>query len=213
MKKVLLILGLIFILFSCKINLDSTSKSILRIENKKVIDDCLIVNNGHGSGFFINSEGLIVTNYHVIKGADMLNIIDSEGVTHTGIIISYSISDDIAILTIHKKVNNYLELGNSDEIEIGEEVYSIGYPLGLGMTVTKGIISNKSTYTGLSRSPLIQHDAPINPGASGSPLLNDNGEVIGINCGLYSRNGLHIGYSFTIPINSLKQIMKDLKLE
>jgi len=213
---VLLILGLILILFSCKVNLETSKKSILKVENKKIgigPGGLVEYRNGHGSGFFINDSGTLVTNFHVIKGADIVKVVDSEGNTYNAMLIAYSIEADIAILTISKESKNFLELSDSEDIELGDDVYVIGYPLGLDLTITKGIIGIKKVNTRLSCVPLIQHDASLNPGASGSPLLDEHGNVIGINCGLYSSDGLYVGYSFAIPVNTLKQLLKDLKIE
>jgi S1-C subfamily serine protease len=164
-----------------------------------------------GSGFFINPEGNVVTNYHVIEGQKKIFIITSENKIYRAKVIRESQEEDIAILEIETSPKNfrYLKMGNSDAIEVAEPVIAIGNPFGLAFTVTSGIISAVGRTTPDGREGWIQTDAAVNPGNSGGPLINLNGEVIGINTMLLNpeRQKVFIGVAFAVPINKAKVLM------
>jgi serine protease Do len=176
---------------------------------------------GTGSGFIINAEGYLLTNHHVINGADKikvrLQIADKEK-TYEAELIGSDKKTDIALLKIKREGDDatpfpYIPMGDSKQLEVGEWVIAIGNPFGLSHTVTTGIVSAKGRDIGAGPyDEFIQTDASINPGNSGGPLLNMKGEVIGINTAIISGNtGGNVGIGFAIPINMAANIMKDLK--
>lgn len=176
---------------------------------------------GTGSGFIINAEGYMLTNHHVINGADKikvrLQVADKEQ-TYEAKLIGSDQKTDIALLKIEREGNEatpfpYIPMGDSKQLEVGEWVIAIGNPFGLSHTVTTGIVSAKGRDIGAGPyDEFIQTDASINPGNSGGPLLNMKGEVIGINTAIISGNsGGNVGIGFAIPINMAADIMKDLK--
>lgn len=164
---------------------------------------------GMGSGFIINTDGYILTNYHVIDGANEVTVTLSDGNEVTASVVNYDSDQDVAMIKINEdiEVPGVVELGDSDALQPGEEVLAIGNPLSkeLSSTLTKGIVSalNRSieTQTGVSTN-LIQTDTAINSGNSGGPLINTKGEVIGINT-LKASDGAE-GIGFAIPINDVK---------
>ncbi len=176
---------------------------------------------GTGSGFIINAEGYVLTNHHVINGADKikvrLQVADKEK-TYEAELIGSDRKTDIALLKIKREGDDttpfpYIPMGDSKQLEVGEWVIAIGNPFGLSHTVTTGIVSAKGRDIGSGPyDEFIQTDASINPGNSGGPLLNMKGEVIGINTAIISGNtGGNVGIGFAIPINMAANIMKDLK--
>jgi len=175
---------------------------------------------GIGSGFIINEEGYILTNYHVIKGATEVNVTLSTGEEVPATVVNYEETKDIAMLKIKEEiaVPAIAELGDSDAIYPGAEVIAIGTPLSknFAQTLTKGVISgnNRTVTTENGDSVnLIQTDAAINPGNSGGPLVNTNGEVIGINSmkiGTQAGSTSVEGIGFAIPINEVKSKIDDL---
>jgi serine protease Do len=176
---------------------------------------------GTGSGFIINAEGYVLTNHHVINGADKikvrLQVADKEK-TYEAELIGSDKKTDSALLKIKREGEDstpfpYIPLGDSTQLEVGEWVIAIGNPFGLSHTVTTGIVSAKGRDIGSGPyDEFIQTDASINPGNSGGPLLNMKGEVIGINTAIISGNtGGNVGIGFAIPINMAANIMKDLK--
>ena len=173
--------------------------------------------NGTGTGFIIDKEGYIFTNNHVVENADVIKItLDNEKEYEAELIGSDS-KTDIALLKIMRKPGDsvsfpYLELGDSEKVEVGEWVVAIGNPFGLDHTVTTGVVSAKARNIGSGPyDEYIQTDASINPGNSGGPLLDMEGKVIGINTAIYSRTGGNVGIGFTIPINMASDILDELK--
>ncbi|WP_097026868.1 S1C family serine protease [Clostridium peptidivorans] len=169
------------------------------------------VQEGIGSGFIINNEGYVLTNYHVISGAQQVRIIFNDGKVVNAKIINYDSAQDIAVVKIdgNVKVPGIVELGDSDKVEVGESVVAIGNPLGKEFigTVTRGIISatNRGVEVEKGRTQsFLQTDAAINPGNSGGPLINTLGQVIGINTAKITEQGVE-GIGFSIPINTVKQ--------
>ena len=170
---------------------------------------------GMGSGFIINNDGYILTNYHVIDGAKEVTVTLSDGREVTASVVNYDADQDVAMIKLNENVEvpGVVELGNSDALQPGEEVLAIGNPLSkeLSSTLTKGIVSalNRSveTNSGVSTN-LIQTDTAINSGNSGGPLINTKGEVIGINT-LKASDGAE-GIGFAIPINDVKDKIDSL---
>lgn len=170
-----------------------------------------------GSGVLISEDGYIVTNNHVIDGADEINITLNNKRSYKASLVATDPSSDIAVLKIDGKGFPYLVYGNSDDVKLGQWALAVGYPLNLDVTVTAGIISAKSRSIGInnrqSKSPIesfIQTDAAVNPGNSGGALINNDGQLIGINSAIASPTGSYAGYSYAIPVNIVKKIVNDL---
>lgn len=168
---------------------------------------------GAGSGFIVSQDGYVVTNNHVIQGAQKITVKLVDGRSFDAKIIGTDPFSDIALLKIDAKDLPTLTLGNSDLIKVGEWVIAIGNPFGLSHTVTVGVISAKGR-SGIGISDVedfIQTDAAINPGNSGGPLLNLKGEVIGMNTAIFTRSGGYMGIGFAIPSNIVKTVVEQLK--
>lgn len=168
---------------------------------------------GAGSGFIIDKEGDILTNAHVVDGADKVKVQLSDRKEYTAEVVGVDKRTDIALLKI-KGSDDFpaATLGDSDQVQVGDWVLAIGSPFGFAETATKGIVSalGRSLPSG-TYTPFIQTDAAINPGNSGGPLFNSKGEVIGINSQIYTRSGAFNGLGFAIPINVAKNIADQLK--
>jgi serine protease Do len=166
-----------------------------------------------GSGFIIDKEGYILTNNHMVEAADEIKVILSDKREFKAKIIGRDPKTDLALLKIEgAKDLAPLPLGDSDKIEVGDWVVAIGNPYGLENTVTAGIVSAKYRQIGTSSyDNYIQTDASINRGNSGGPLMNTQGEVIGINSAIYSQTGGSIGIGFAVPINIAKDLLPQLK--
>ena len=166
---------------------------------------------GTGSGFIISADGLILTNHHVVDGADEIKVRLTDNREFTGKVLGSDAKTDIAVVKIDAKDLPYLTMGNSDELKVGEWVAAIGSPFGLDNTVTSGIVSAKSRKLPSDQYvPFIQTDAAVNPGNSGGPLFNMKGEVVGINSQIFSTSGGFMGLSFAIPSNLAMQIKDQL---
>ena len=169
---------------------------------------------GLGSGFIISDDGIIVTNNHVIEGADEITVILSDETEYTAELLGRDPKADIAVLKIDPEDSKLIavEWGNSDDMRVGDWTIAIGNPLGLGGTVTAGILSAISRDIGGGPYvKFLQTDASINRGNSGGPLFNLEGKVIGINTAIVSQTGGSIGLGFAIPSNSAKKIVQQLK--
>ena len=157
---------------------------------------------GMGSGFIISSDGLVLTNAHVVREAKEVTVKLSDRREYTAKVLGFDTATDIAVLRIDAKGLPTVRLGDVRQIEVGDPVLSIGAPYGFEQTATKGIVSAKGrSLPGGAVVPFIQTDAAVNPGNSGGPLFDGNGTVIGINSQIYSRSGGFQGLSFAIPIN------------
>jgi serine protease Do len=167
---------------------------------------------GMGSGFIIDETGIILTNSHVVRGADEVKVRLHNGQEFTATDIKMDDNSDVAIMRIKDAKNlKALRFGDSDTAEIGDWVLAVGNPFDVGVTVTAGIISAKSRGLGIARrEDFLQTDAAINPGNSGGPLVNLNGEVIGINTAISSRSGGSEGIGFAIPVNMAKWVSQQL---
>mgnify|MGYP003956964809 FL=1 len=175
---------------------------------------------GTGSGFIIDADGYILTNNHVVEGADEILVNLDDDNEYTAKLIGTDPKTDIALIKIKRKDGDaapfpYLQLGDSDKLEVGEWVVAIGNPFGLPHTVTVGVVSAKGRNIGAGAyDEFIQTDASINPGNSGGPLINIKGEVIGINTAIISGGGPgggNVGIGFAIPANLVKSILTDLR--
>jgi serine protease Do len=168
---------------------------------------------GVGSGFIIDNNGTILTNFHVVGNAQKINVTLSDGKSYEAKVIGTDQKTDIAVIKIDAGRDlPAVTLGDSDRLEVGEWVIAIGNPFGLDHTVTSGIVSAKGRQIGAGPyDNFIQTDASINPGNSGGPLLNLRGEVVGINTAIFSQSGGNIGIGFAIPTNSVKDLLPQLR--
>ncbi len=174
------------------------------------------IERGMGSGVVVDAGGTILTNNHVVEDADKIKVLMSDNKTYQAKIVGTDKPSDLAVIKIEAENLPFLNLGNSDNVRVGDIVLAIGNPLGIGQTVTAGIISAKGRRTGLSDGSyedFLQTDAPINRGNSGGALVNLNGELIGINSQILSPGGAsggNIGIAFSIPSNMAKSVMDQL---
>ncbi|MBF9030675.1 PDZ domain-containing protein [Rhodobacterales bacterium HKCCE3408] len=167
---------------------------------------------GVGSGFIITGDGMIVTNYHVVDGADTVTVTFADGTEHQATVIGGDPLTDIALLDVDGEGLPTVSFGSSAGLRVGDEVIAIGHPFGLGSTVTTGIVSamDRDIHSG-PFDEFIQTDAAINRGNSGGPLFNDAGEVIGVNTAIFSPNGANAGIGFAIPADQVSAIIADLE--
>jgi serine protease Do len=166
---------------------------------------------GLGSGFIISSNGLIMTNAHVVKGADSVTVTLTDHRTFKAKVLGYDAKTDIAVVKIAATDLPTVRLGNPSKLEAGDWVLAIGSPYGFYNTVTAGIVSAKSrSLPDDSMVPFIQTDVAVNPGNSGGPLFNTQGEVVGINSQIFTQTGAFEGLSFAIPINVAEQVAKQI---
>ena len=171
---------------------------------------------GTGSGFVIDRDGHVLTNYHVVEGADTVQVTLFDGSTHDARVVGQDASNDVAVVQI--KVGSErlfpVAFGDSSRLLVGQKILALGNPFGLERTLTSGIISSLDrslrAKNGRMIRGIIQTDAAVNPGNSGGPLLNSRGEVIGINTAIYSQVGQSAGISFAVPINAILRILKPL---
>ena len=170
-----------------------------------------------GSGVIVSDDGYIITNNHVIDEADEIKVTLSNKKSYSAKLVGADPSSDLALLKVEASGLPFLLYGNSDQVNIGQWVLAVGYPLNLETTVTAGIVSAKSRTLGLnarkSATPIesfIQTDAAVNQGNSGGALINTNGELVGIVSAIASPTGAYAGYSYAIPVNIVKKIINDL---
>lgn len=167
---------------------------------------------GFGSGVIISKDGYIVTNNHVIDGADVISVKLQDSRELKGRIIGADATTDLALVKIEGDDFPALPVGNSDELKVGEWVLAVGNPFNLGSTVTAGVVSAKARGLGANQvESFIQTDAAINQGNSGGALVNAQGELVGINAMLFSPTGAYSGYGFAIPTSIMTKVVTDLK--
>jgi S1-C subfamily serine protease len=170
--------------------------------------------NAQGSGFIYSEEGHIVTNEHVVEGAERIEVSFTDGTTRNARVVGKDPYTDLAVLKVNKRDLKALELGNSSNVEVGQRAVAIGNPFGLRGSMTSGIISQKGrtlrTQGGFSTPNVLQTDAAINPGNSGGPLMNVDGKVIGVNTAIESNTGVFSGIGFAIPSNTVRRVVPEL---
>lgn len=167
---------------------------------------------GSGSGVIISADGYIVTNNHVVNGADELTVTLNDNTEFSARIIGTDETTDLALIKVSGKNLPTIPIGDSDKLKVGEWVLAVGNPFNLNSTVTAGIVSAKSRGLGANGvESFIQTDAAINAGNSGGALVNTNGELVGINAMLYSQTGSYSGYGFAIPTTIMNKVVEDLK--
>jgi S1-C subfamily serine protease len=200
---------------------ENVSPSVVHITNIATRRDAFTMDvteipRGTGSGFIWDDQGHIVTNYHVVQGADTARVTLSDGTTYDGKVLGSAPDKDIAVVKIDAPRAKLpkVALGDSTELRVGQKVLAIGNPFGLDQTLTTGVIS------GLGREiksvnqraiyDVIQTDAPINPGNSGGPLLDTHGRVIGINTAIYSTTGSSAGIGFAVPASTINRMVPQI---
>lgn len=173
------------------------------------------VQSGLGSGVILSEDGYIVTNNHVVEGADKLEVLLNDNSTYDAKIIGTDEATDLALIKIDAHGLSAITFGDSEAVKVGEWVLAVGNPFGFNSTVTAGIVSAKARALNKGGSmgieSFIQTDAALNPGNSGGALVNLKGELIGINSAIYSNTGSYTGYSFAIPTTIVKKVMADLR--
>ncbi len=190
--------------------------SVVNVTSKAVAFDFfygLVPQEGQGSGFIIDRDGHVLTNYHVIADARQVEVVLHNRKKYRATVVGTDRSHDLAIIQIKAPDLAPMTLGDSRNLQVGQKVYAIGNPFGLAGTLTSGIVSSIRSVQepdGVTIDEAIQTDAAINPGNSGGPLLNSHGEVIGINTMIASNVGQNAGIGFAIPINTAKAVLNDL---
>lgn len=175
--------------------------------------------SGLGSGVILSEDGYIVTNNHVIDGADKLEVLLNDNSTYEARVIGTDETTDLALIKIDAKGLHAIKVGNSENLRLGEWVLAVGNPFGFNSTVTAGIVSAKARSLGadshkrnkMGIEAFIQTDAALNPGNSGGALVNLNGELVGINAAIYSNTGSYTGFSFAIPTSIAAKVIADLR--
>lgn len=174
------------------------------------------VRQGSGSGVILSADGIIVTNNHVIQGADNIKVVLNDKREFDAKLVGADPQTDVAVLKIEEKSLPFLRFGDSGDLKLGQWVLAVGNPFNLTSTVTAGIISAKGRNIGINQNSsgieaFIQTDAAVNPGNSGGALVNTKGELIGINTAIASQTGSYSGYSFAIPASIVKKVIGDIQ--
>jgi S1-C subfamily serine protease len=191
-------------------------QSVVNITSRAMAFDFfngLVPQEGQGSGFIIDKAGHVLTNYHVIADARQVEVTLHNRKKYRATVVGTDRSHDLAVIQIKAPDLTPMVLGDSKNLQVGQKVYAIGNPFGLSGTLTLGIVSSIRSVQepdGMMIDEAIQTDAAINPGNSGGPLLNNHGEVIGINTMIASNVGQSAGIGFAIPINTAKAVLNDL---
>lgn len=176
------------------------------------LDDQPQRENSLGSGVIVSSQGLILTNHHVIEAADEIEVALADGRTMPARVVGTDPETDLAVLKVDVKDLPAITLARSEKVNVGDVVLAIGNPFGVGQTVTQGIISALGrNHLGINTfENFIQTDAPINPGNSGGALIDTEGNLVGVNSAIYSRSGGSMGIGFAIPVSLAKQVMEQI---
>jgi S1-C subfamily serine protease len=200
---------------------EQTAPAVVQVTSTSVVSDNPFFGpqaaTSLGSGFVVDKDGYIVTNYHVIEDAQEIEVNFSGDDRVPARIVGSDPSTDLAVLKIdaHSRALTPLPLGNSDAVRVGDAVVAIGNPFGLERSVTAGIVSalqrNLTAPNGYTIDKVIQIDAPINRGNSGGPLLNARGEVIGVNSQIESETGGNVGIGFAVPVNTVREVVSQIK--
>jgi S1-C subfamily serine protease len=198
---------------------DRINPSVVHISSSQNVPSFFygtVPQEGTGSGFLYDDQGHIVTNNHVVSGADSLNVLLSNGLSLPATVVGTDPYYDLAVIKVDLPASTMspLELGDSDTLKVGQTVIAIGNPFGLDRTLTTGVISalgrRIETDAGTAIGQAIQTDAAINPGNSGGPLLDAHGRVVGINTAINSPSGGSVGIGFAVPVNIIKQVIPSL---
>lgn len=198
---------------------DRINPSVVHIASRQNVPSFFygtVPQEGTGSGFLWDDQGHIVTNNHVVSGADQLDVLFSNGLNLPATVVGTDPYYDLAVVKINLPANTAspLQLGDSNGLKVGQTVIAIGNPFGLDRTLTTGVISalgrRIETDAGTAIGQAIQTDAAINPGNSGGPLLDVRGQVVGINTAINSPSGGSVGIGFAVPVNIIKQVVPSL---
>jgi len=200
---------------------EKAAQSVVYITNTAVRRDLWSLNTfevpqGSGSGFIWNRKGHIVTNFHVIYGADSIQVVLDDQSTHDARVIGVDPDHDLAVLQITGATEKLspLDIGSSQDLRVGQRVLAIGNPFGLDHTLTTGVVSalgrSISSVNDRTIEGVIQTDAAINPGNSGGPLLNSAGQLIGVNTQIVSPSGAFAGIGFAVPVDIIKRVVPQL---
>ena len=201
-----------FLIDRNNLNFERIVKSVVIIKTKPSHTSAF--NDKHiGSGVIISDDGYIVTNLHVISGIQNFVVETNDGINLAANLIGFDKRSDLAILKVSKRNElsfNSIIFAKKNSIGVGDKVYAIGDPFGLGLTVTSGIVSANNRNTGNPYLELIQTDAAVNPGNSGGALVNENGELVGITSKIFSTTGSFSGISFALPVDKLSDIASEI---
>lgn len=200
---------------------DAANRGVVNIDTRTVSYDRFFMlpmtGEGSGSGSILDKQGHVLTNYHVVEGARSIQVTLPAGKTFDAVLVGSDKEQDVAVLKIEAPAEELfpIPLGSSDNLKVGQRVYTLGNPFGLEGTLTTGIISalNRtlpSRVDGVEMKSIIQTDAAMNPGNSGGPLLDTHGRMVGINVAIASKSGQSAGLGFAIPINRVRQIVPEL---
>jgi S1-C subfamily serine protease len=200
---------------------ENSAPSVAYITTSRIRQDfwsrnVMEIPQGSGSGFVWDKQGHVITNYHVIQGADRAQVTLADRTTWDAELVGQAPEKDLAVLKISASAKSLrpIPLGKSEDLLVGQSVLAIGNPFGLDQTLTTGIISalgrEIQSVSGIPIRDVIQTDAAINPGNSGGPLLNSSGELIGVNTAIYSPSGASAGIGFSIPVDVVKWVVPDL---
>ncbi|MEO1258526.1 MAG: trypsin-like peptidase domain-containing protein [Bacteroidota bacterium] len=200
---------------------ENSAPSVAYITTSRIRQDfwsrnVMEIPQGSGSGFVWDTDGHVITNYHVIQGADRAQVTLADQTTWDATLVGKAPEKDLAVLKIEapRKALQPIPVGASTNLLVGQSVYAIGNPFGLDQTLTTGIISalgrEIESVSGIPIRGAIQTDAAINPGNSGGPLLNSSGQLIGVNTAIYSPSGASAGIGFSIPVDEVKWVVPEL---
>lgn len=200
---------------------EKASQSVVYITNRTVRRELWSLNTfevpqGSGSGFIWDRQGHIVTNYHVIQGADSIQVVMDDQSSYEAEVIGIDLDHDLAVLKIKVEPHRLhpVEIGSSQNLRVGQGVLAIGNPFGLDHTLTTGVVSalgrNIKSINDRTIEDVIQTDAAINPGNSGGPLLNNSGHLIGVNTQIISPSGAFAGIGFAVPVDIIKRVIPQL---
>jgi putative serine protease PepD len=192
----------------------ATGAAIYQQDSPGVVMITVNVSRGQaiGSGIVLDTKGDILTNAHVVAGAQSIQVAFSDGTTATGTLVGSNTGADLAVIRVSVAASKLhpLALGSSASVKVGDSVYAIGSPFGLSGSLSEGIVSNLNQTGAGNLTGLIQTDAAINPGNSGGPLVNALGQVIGINNSIESPVNGNVGVGFAIPIDQVKQVLPSI---
>jgi S1-C subfamily serine protease len=200
---------------------ENSRDSVVFISTRRQVQDfwtrnVFSVPRGNGSGFFWDTQGHVVTNFHVVEGASEATVKLADGRDYRAVLVGISPTHDIAVLRIgvDEKRPPPVPVGSSDNLRVGQKVFAIGNPFGLDWTLTTGIVSaldrSLSAEGGRNIEHLIQTDAAINPGNSGGPLLDSAGRLIGMNTAIYSPTGASAGIGFAVPVDTVNRVVPQI---
>jgi S1-C subfamily serine protease len=199
---------------------EAVNRSVVNINTKATVATGLFLlevpSEGAGSGIVLDTQGHVLTNFHVVDGAQKIQVVLADGSAHDAVVVGTDPATDVAVLKVEAPRNllHPVEFGTSNDLRVGQRVFAIGNPFGLERTLTTGIISslNRSlpTRTGRTIKAIIQTDAAINPGNSGGPLVDSGSRLIGMTTAIASRTGQSAGVGFAIPVGTLARIVPQL---